>query len=298
MEEQLQKRIDSMPITTLQNGIKISVPESVKKLDNKKAPAEAEDSTSCVCMIVKAEKFSLYYGSKAGVKDITMDIYPCSVTAIIGPSGCGKSTFLRSINRMNDLIPHVHAEGKLIVDGQDVYDKRVNLVNLRQQVGMVFQKPNPFPKSIFDNVAYGPRLQGIKRRSDLQQIVEQSLKASALWEEVKDDLKKSALALSGGQQQRLCIARALATKPRVLLMDEPCSALDPIATGRIEDLIEQLKSNYTIVIVTHNMQQAARVSERAAFFCLGELIEYDLTSKIFSNPTKKQTEDYITGRFG
>jgi phosphate transport system ATP-binding protein len=199
---------------------------------------------------------------------------------------------------MNDLIPHARAEGKMFVDGQDIYDKRVNLVNLRQQVGMVFQKPNPFPKSIFDNVAYGPRLQGIKRRSDLQRIVEQSLKASVLWEEVKDDLKKSALALSGGQQQRLCIARALATKPRVLLMDEPCSALDPIATGRIEDLIEQLKSVYTIVIVTHNMQQAARVSDRAAFFCLGELIEYDTTSKIFSNPTKKQTEDYITGRFG
>jgi len=287
-----------MPITALENGIKIAVPESTKKLDDKKILAEVEDLSSCVCTIVKAEKFSLYYGSKAGVKDITMDIFPCSVTAIIGPSGCGKSTFLRSINRMNDLIPHVHAEGKLIVDGQDVYDKRVNLVNLRQQVGMVFQKPNPFPKSIFDNVAYGPRLQGIKKRSDLQRIVEQSLKASALWEEVKDDLKKSALALSGGQQQRLCIARALATKPRVLLMDEPCSALDPIATGRIEDLIEQLKSTYTIVIVTHNMQQAARVSERAAFFCLGELIEYDLTSKIFSNPTKKQTEDYITGRFG
>ena len=287
-----------MPITALENSIKIAVPESTKKLDDKKILAEVEDLSSCVCTIVKAEKFSLYYGSKAGVKDITMDIFPCSVTAIIGPSGCGKSTFLRSINRMNDLIPHVHAEGKLIVDGQDVYDKRVNLVNLRQQVGMVFQKPNPFPKSIFDNVAYGPRLQGIKKRSDLQRIVEQSLKASALWEEVKDDLKKSALALSGGQQQRLCIARALATKPRVLLMDEPCSALDPIATGRIEDLIEQLKSTYTIVIVTHNMQQAARVSERAAFFCLGELIEYDLTSKIFSNPTKKQTEDYITGRFG
>ena len=287
-----------MPITALENSIKIAVPESTKKLDDKKILAEVEDLSSCVCTIVKAEKFSLYYGSKAGVKDITMDIFPCSVTAIIGPSGCGKSTFLRSINRMNDLIPHVHAEGKLIVDGQDVYDKRVNLVNLRQQVGMVFQKPNPFPKSIFDNVAYGPRLQGIKKRSDLQRIVEQSLKASALWEEVKDDLKKSALALSGGQQQRLCIARALATKPRVLLMDEPCSALDPIATGRIEDLIEQLKSTYTIVIVTHNMQQAARVSERAAFFCLGELIEYDSTSKIFSNPTKKQTEDYITGRFG
>lgn len=287
-----------MPITALHNGIKIAIPASVRKPDNKKIHTHTEDSSSCACTIVKAETFSLYYGSKVGVKDITMDIFPCSVTAIIGPSGCGKSTFLRSINRMNDLIPHVRAEGKLIVDGQNIYDKRVNLVNLRQQVGMVFQKPNPFPKSIFDNVAYGPRLQGIKRRSDLQQVVENSLKASALWDEVKDDLKKSALALSGGQQQRLCIARALATKPRILLMDEPCSALDPIATGRIEDLIEQLKSIYTIVIVTHNMQQAARVSERAAFFCLGELIEYDLTPRIFSNPTKKQTEDYVTGRFG
>jgi phosphate transport system ATP-binding protein len=227
-----------------------------------------------------------------------MDIYPRRVTAIIGPSGCGKSTFLRSINRMNDLIPHVRTEGRLMVDGQDVYDKRVHLVNLRQQVGMVFQRPNPFPKSIFDNVAYGPRLQGIRQAGELQQIVEQSLRSAALWDEVKDDLKKSALAFSGGQQQRLCIARALATRPRVLLMDEPCSALDPIATARIEDLMEQLKSTYTIVIVTHNMQQAARVSERAAFFMLGELIEYDPTTKLFSNPAKKQTEDYITGRFG
>jgi phosphate transport system ATP-binding protein len=199
---------------------------------------------------------------------------------------------------MNDLIPHVRAEGKLIVAGQDIYDKRVNLVNLRQQVGMVFQKPNPFPKSIFDNVAYGPRLQGAKSKSALQQIVEESLRAAALWDEVKDNLTKSALALSGGQQQRLCIARALATKPQVLLMDEPCSALDPIATGKIEDLIEQLKRDYTIVTVTHNMQQAARVSDMAAFFCLGELIEYDETAKIFSNPGKKQTEDYVTGRFG
>ncbi|MCU0916115.1 MAG: phosphate ABC transporter ATP-binding protein PstB [Planctomycetes bacterium] len=245
-----------------------------------------------------SENFSLHYGSKAGVQNITMDIYPCSVTAIIGPSGCGKSTFLRSINRMNDLIPHVHTEGKLLVDGHDIYDKHTNLVNLRQQVGMVFQKPNPFPKSIFDNVAYGPSLQGVRNKGELQNVVEQSLRAAALWEEVKDDLKKSALALSGGQQQRLCIARALATKPRVLLMDEPCSALDPIATGRIEDLMHQLQSTYTIVIVTHNMQQAARVSERAAFFCLGELIEYDWTSKIFSNPAKKETEDYVTGRFG
>jgi phosphate transport system ATP-binding protein len=223
---------------------------------------------------------------------------PGKVTAIIGPSGCGKSTFLRSINRMNDLIPHVRTAGRLEVDGHDIYDKRTNLVNLRQQVGMVFQKPNPFPKSIFDNVAYGPRLQGVKRKDELQHTVEQSLRAAALWDEVLNDLSKSALALSGGQQQRLCIARALATKPRVLLMDEPCSALDPIATAKIEDLMGRLQSVYTIVIVTHNMQQAARVSERAAFFCMGELIEYDRTSRIFSNPASKQTEDYVTGRFG
>jgi len=227
-----------------------------------------------------------------------MEIFPCRVTAIIGPSGCGKSTFLRSINRMNDLIPATRATGILEVNGQNIYDKRTNLVNLRQQVGMVFQKPNPFAKSIFDNVAYGPRLQGIRNRTKLEGLVEECLKSSALWDEVKDNLDKSALALSGGQQQRLCIARALATNPRVLLMDEPCSALDPLATARIEDLIEQLKTQYTIIIVTHNMQQAARVSEHAAFFCLGELIEYDLTPKLFTNPSHKQTEDYITGRFG
>jgi phosphate transport system ATP-binding protein len=248
--------------------------------------------------VIRSQSFSLYYGAKVGVRDITMDIYPRSVTAIIGPSGCGKSTFLRSINRMNDLIPHVQSEGRLLVDEHDIYDRRTNLVRLRQQVGMVFQKPNPFPKSIFENVAYGPRLQGVRHRAELQGIVEQSLRSAALWEEVKDDLKKSALALSGGQQQRLCIARALATRPRVLLMDEPCSALDPIATGRIEDLMGQLQRTYTIVIVTHNMQQAARVSEWAAFFCLGELIEYDRTAKIFSNPACKETEDYVTGRFG
>ncbi len=248
--------------------------------------------------VIRAENFSFYYGTKAGVKEISMEIYPRMVTAIIGPSGCGKSTFLRSINRINDLIPNIRVEGKLFVNNQDIYTKQINLVNLRQQVGMVFQKPNPFPKTIYDNIAYGPRLQGIKKRSRLQQIVEESLRSAALWDEVKDDLKKSALALSGGQQQRLCIARALSTKPSVLLMDEPCSALDPIATSKIEDLIDILKNEYTIVIVTHNMQQAARVSERAAFFCLGELIEYDLTSKIFSNPAKKQTEDYVTGRFG
>jgi phosphate transport system ATP-binding protein len=245
-----------------------------------------------------AENFSFYYGDKAGVKNITMNIYPRCVTAIIGPSGCGKSTFIRSINRMNDLIPHTHSEVKLTVYNQDIYDKKVNLISLRQHIGMVFQKPNPFPKSIFDNVAYGPRLQGIRKQSELENIVEGSLKSAAIWEEVKDDLKKSALALSGGQQQRLCIARTVATQPRIILMDEPCSALDPLATGKIEDLINKLQKSYTIVIVTHNMQQAARVSDRTAFFCLGELIEYDLTSKIYSNPSNKQTEDYITGRFG
>jgi phosphate transport system ATP-binding protein len=268
------------------------------RVEHRPSDSKAPQEESCPCSVIRSEDFSLYYGAKAGVKDVTMEIYPCQVTAIIGPSGCGKSTFLRSINRMNDLIPHVRTEGRLMLDGHDVYDGRTNLVSLRQQVGMVFQKPNPFPKTIFDNVAYGPRLQGVRGRAELQQLVEQALRSAALWDEVKDDLRKSALALSGGQQQRLCIARALATKPRVLLMDEPCSALDPIATGRIEDLMEQLKTDYTIVIVTHNMQQAARVSEWTAFFCLGEMIEYDRTDKIFSNPAYKQTEDYITGRFG
>jgi phosphate transport system ATP-binding protein len=248
--------------------------------------------------IIRSRDFSLYYGDKPGVQNIDMDIYPQSVTAIIGPSGCGKSTFLRSINRMNDLVPSARAEGNLEVNGVNVYDKRINLVNLRYQVGMVFQKPNPFPKSIYDNIAFGPRLQGIRNRSRLDEIVETCLENAALWNEVKDELKKSALALSGGQQQRLCIARALATKPKVLLMDEPCSALDPIATGRIEDLIAELKDRYTIDIVTHNMQQAGRVSDRTAFFCMGELIEYGLTRDLFTNPQKKQTEDYITGRFG
>jgi phosphate transport system ATP-binding protein len=265
---------------------------------NESGQAQARQEPASVPAIIRSEHFSLYYGLKAGVKDVSMAIYPALITAIIGPSGCGKSTFLRSINRMNDLIPHVRTEGRLLLDDHNVYDKRTNLVSLRQHIGMVFQRPNPFPKSIFDNVAYGPRLQGIRGRAELQQIAEQALRAAALWDEVKDDLHKSALALSGGQQQRLCIARALATKPRVLLMDEPCSALDPIATGRIEDLMEQLKQSYTIVIVTHNMQQAARVSEWTAFFCLGEMIEYDRTEKIFSNPSNRRTEDYISGRFG
>ena len=260
--------------------------------------SDAGQDAVCCKPVIQSKNFCLYYGNTMGVKEITMDIHPCAVTAIIGPSGCGKSTFLRSINRMNDLVPGARAEGTLLVNDIDIYDKRINLANLRQQVGMVFQKPNPFPKSIYDNVAYGPRLQGMRSRAELDTLVENCLRAAALWDEVKDVLKKSALALSGGQQQRLCIARALATKPNVLLMDEPCSALDPVATGRIEDLIEELKSDYTIVIVTHNMQQAVRVSERTAFFCLGELIEYGTTKQLFQNPKHKQTEDYITRRFG
>jgi len=248
--------------------------------------------------VVRAEHFSLYYGTTVGVRDITLEIRPRAVTSIIGPSGCGKSTFLRSINRMNDLVPNARADGRLEVNGQDVYDSRLNLAVLRQRVGMVFQRPNPFPKSIYDNIAFGPRLQGIRGRSQLDELVERCLRGAALWEEVRDDLRKSALALSGGQQQRLCIARALATHPKVLLMDEPCSALDPIATGRIEDLIGELKSEYTIVIVTHNMQQAARVSDFTAFLCMGELIEMGPTTQIFTKPSQKQTEDYITGRFG
>jgi phosphate transport system ATP-binding protein len=248
--------------------------------------------------IVTSQDFTLYYGKKTGVEKITMEIMSNTVTAIIGPSGCGKSTFLRSINRMNDLIPGVRTEGQLRVEGVDIHDPRINLVQLRRTVGMVFQRPNPFPKSIYDNVAYGPRLHGIRNHVQLEEIVEQSLIAAALWNEVKDNLMKSALSLSGGQQQRLCIARALATAPKILLMDEPCSALDPIATGKIEELIRVLHKTYTICIVTHNMQQAARVSDRTAFFCLGKLIEYDTTNNIFTNPAIKQTEDYITGRFG
>ena len=248
--------------------------------------------------IISAEDFTLYYGSKTGVEQITMDIEANAVTAIIGPSGCGKSTFLRSINRMNDLIPGVRTEGKLHVAGEGIHNKQIDLVQLRRTIGMVFQRPNPFPKSIYDNVAYGPRLQGIRRRSALDEIVEKSLRSAAIWDEVKDVLNKSALSISGGQQQRLCIARALATAPKVLLMDEPCSALDPIATTKIEELIRFLRKDYTICIVTHNMQQAARVSDWTAFFCLGKLIEYDTTNKIFTNPKQKQTEDYVTGRFG
>lgn len=241
---------------------------------------------------------SVYYGAKEAIKNVSMIMEAKRITALIGPSGCGKSTFLRSLNRMNDLIPDVRVEGEVIIDKVNIYDRMTDVVQLRKKVGMIFQKSNPFPKSIYDNVAYGPRLNGVHDRKALDEIVETSLKRAALWDEVKNDLKKSGLSLSGGQQQRLCIARALAVNPEILLMDEPCSALDPIATQKIEDLMEELKKELTIVIVTHNMQQAARVSDRTAFMWLGELIEYDDTKVIFTSPHQKMTEDYITGRFG
>jgi phosphate transport system ATP-binding protein len=240
-----------------------------------------------------------YYGTKEALSAISVSIQPNLVTAFIGPSGCGKSTFLRTLNRLNDTIPGTHLTGSVIVDGHDVYRPGTDVVDLRRRVGMVFQKSNPFPKSIFDNVAYGIRINGLARsRSELRHRVEESLRAAALWDEVKDRLRENALALSGGQQQRLCIARALAVEPEILLMDEPASALDPIATQRIEDLIYRLKQQYTIVIVTHNMQQAARVSDYTAFFWLGRLVEYDRTDRIFTAPREKLTEDYVTGRFG
>lgn len=244
------------------------------------------------------ENLNFYYEDKQALKNITMQIKKSEITAFIGPSGCGKSTFIRTLNRMNDLIQGTRVEGKIEYEGQDIYDKKSDVIDLRTRVGMVFQKPNPFPMSIYDNIAYGPRAHGIKDKNTLDSIVEDSLQKAALWDEVKDDLKKSALALSGGQQQRLCIARTLALKPEVILMDEPTSALDPVGTIKIEELILELKKEYTIVIVTHNMQQAARISDKTAFFYMGEIIEFDATSKIFTNPAKEQTEDYITGKFG
>jgi len=247
---------------------------------------------------MQTNNLDLHYGKKQALKGINAKIGANTITALIGPSGCGKSTYLRCLNRMNDLIENVTIKGEVLIEGENIYARGVDVVELRQRVGMVFQKPNPFPMSIWDNIAYGPRLHGIKNKTELNDIVEEGLKGAALWDEVKDDLKKSALALSGGQQQRLCIARSLATKPDVLLMDEPCSALDPISTLKIEELMRELKEQYTIVIVTHNMQQAARVSDFTGFFLLGELIEMDASSKIFTDPNEKKTEDYITGRFG
>jgi len=248
--------------------------------------------------IIKASNLNLHYGAFQALKDIYIDIPERQVTAFIGPSGCGKSTFLRTINRMNDLIVDCKITGEVLLFGENIYDKSVDSTLLRKKVGMVFQSPNPFPMSIYDNIAYGPKIHGTKKRAELDEIVEKSLRDAAIWEETKDRLKKSALSLSGGQQQRLCIARALAMQPEILLMDEPTSALDPISTGKIEELINQLKTKYTIVIVTHNMQQATRVSDNTAFFLLGEVVEYDKTAKIFSNPDDERTENYITGRFG
>ena len=242
---------------------------------------------------------SVFYGDKKAIDDVSIDIPTDYVTAFIGPSGCGKSTFLRALNRMNDTIASARVEGEIRLDGEDIYRSGMDVVQLRARVGMVFQKPNPFPKSIYDNVAYGPKIHGIaESKSDLDAIVEQSLKRAGLWEEVKDRLNDSGTALSGGQQQRLCIARAIAVDPEVILMDEPCSALDPIATARIEELIGELQGRYAIVIVTHSMQQAARVSQRTAFFHLGKMVEYGLTSEIFTNPREERTKDYITGRYG
>jgi phosphate transport system ATP-binding protein len=247
---------------------------------------------------IEARSFSFYYEKRQALKDVNLRVKEHQITALIGPSGCGKSTFLRALNRMNDIIPSARAEGEILLDDQNVYAPGVDVVELRKRVGMVFQQPNPFPKTIFENVAFGPRVLGFEGKLSMDEVVEKSLRAAALWDEVKDVLNKSGLALSGGQQQRLCIARALATEPEVLLMDEPCSALDPQSTLRIEELMNELKSRYTIVIVTHNMQQAARVSDWTGFLLMGDLVEYDKTAELFSRPRDKRTDDYITGRFG
>lgn len=247
---------------------------------------------------VKIENLNLYYGENHALKDVSMDIQENAVTAFIGPSGCGKSTFLKTLNRMNDLVDGVRIDGKVLLDGEDIYEPGVDTTILRKKVGMVFQQPNPFPMSIYDNIAYGPRVHGIRDKKRLDQIVEESLRGAAIFDEVKDRLKKSAMGLSGGQQQRICIARALAVQPEVLLMDEPTSALDPISTAKIEELMEDLKKKYTVIVVTHNMQQATRVSDQTAFFLVGEMVEFGDTKQIFSYPQDKRTEDYITGRFG
>lgn len=247
---------------------------------------------------ISVSDLNLHYGSFHALKSVSMEIPENEVTAFIGPSGCGKSTFLKTLNRMNDLVEDVKIEGKVVLDGEDIYAPNVDTTLLRKKVGMVFQQPNPFPMSIYDNIAYGPRIHGIKNKAKLDEIVETSLKGAAIWDETKDKLKKSALAISGGQQQRLCIARALAVKPEVLLMDEPTSALDPISTLKIEELMAELKENYTVVIVTHNMQQATRIADNTAFFLVGEMVEMNKTENLFSRPKDKRTEDYITGRFG
>lgn len=247
---------------------------------------------------LSTQNLNLHYGANHALKDVSMDLYENKITAFIGPSGCGKSTYLKTLNRMNDLVPNIKIEGTVLLDGENIYDNRVDTTLLRKKIGMVFQQPNPFPMSIYDNVAYGPRIHGIKNKARLDEIVESSLKGAALWDEVSDRLKKSALGLSGGQQQRLCIARALAVEPEVLLMDEPTSALDPISTLKIEDLMDELKSKYTVAIVTHNMQQATRIADYTAFFLVGKVMEYAPTQQLFTSPQDKRTEDYVTGRFG
>jgi phosphate transport system ATP-binding protein len=247
---------------------------------------------------ISTSHLNLYYGTNHALKDVSMELYTNKITAFIGPSGCGKSTYLKTLNRMNDLVPNVKIEGEVLLDGENIYDPKVDTTLLRKKIGMVFQQPNPFPMSIYDNVAYGPRIHGIKNKSELDSIVEKSLKGAALWDEVSGRLKKSALGLSGGQQQRLCIARALAVEPEVLLMDEPTSALDPISTLKIEDLMDELKEKYTVAIVTHNMQQATRIADQTAFFLVGEVVEYAPTTELFTAPKDSRTEDYITGRFG
>ena len=247
---------------------------------------------------ISTKNLNLYYGENHALKDVSLDLYERKITAFIGPSGCGKSTYLKTLNRMNDLVLNVKITGEVLLDGENIYDPQVDTTLLRKKIGMVFQQPNPFPMSIYDNVAYGPRIHGIKSKEKLDDIVEKSLKGAALWDEVSDRLKKSALGLSGGQQQRLCIARALAVEPEVLLMDEPTSALEPLSTSKIEALAGELKKKYTIIMVTHNMQQAVRVSDKTAFFLLGEMVEYGDTDEIFSTPKDRRTEDYITGRFG
>ncbi len=287
MESMLDKKSEEMLLNTTADFSK-----------NKIIPTSGSDSFSQSQIGIESKNLSVFYGATQALKQVSMKMRRKAVTAFIGPSGCGKSTFLRTLNRMNDHIPGIRISGEVLLEGVDIYKPEINVVALRRLVGMVFQKSNPFPKSIFDNVAYGPRLHGLADRRELEEMVESSLKKAALWEEVKDRLDKSALELSGGQQQRLCIARALAVNPEIILMDEPASALDPISTAKIEELIQDLKKEFTIVIVTHNMQQAARVSDETAFFLLGELVEFDKTEKIFENPTDKRTEDYITGRFG
>ena len=272
-------------------ALKTTVPTLSRSADRQQQNVDAPHKVS-------VRDLNFFYGRNQVLFNVNIDIPPNQVTALIGPSGCGKSTFLRLLNRMNDLIPDTRAEGTIVIDGENIYDKSIDVVDLRKRVGMVFQKPNPFPKSIFENIAFGPRLHGLRHHDSLAEIVERSLISAGLWQEVKDRLHDSAMGLSGGQQQRLCIARVLAVNPEIILMDEPCSALDPISTGRIEELMVELIENYTIVIVTHNMQQAARVSEETGFFLNGELVEFDRSPVIFTGPRDKRTEDYITGRFG